>query len=132
MLPFYEGTSVSGADVDTLPREILDRYISEFRDAVAESKKEEVLKLEKEKKSLFEQHKSDQAGVMGSPSPGAGGAAGTAPGGGAGGSTSPSGAARPTAFELEQQAEDEKDDFERFRDEMKAILDDEAAVGGGE
>mmetsp|Transcript_28244 Transcript_28244/g.71697 ORF Transcript_28244/g.71697 Transcript_28244/m.71697 type:complete len:550 (-) Transcript_28244:420-2069(-) len=54
VLPFYENTGLKDMDVDSLPNEVLQQYIADFQTRLAAEKSNEILKLEKQKKELFD------------------------------------------------------------------------------
>eukprot|EP00925_Amoebophrya_sp_RCC4383_P006962 GSA25T00005839001.1 len=54
VLPFYQNTALKDADVDTLPNEVLQQYIADFQSRLAEEKSDQIQKLEKQKKELFD------------------------------------------------------------------------------
>ncbi|CAD7927367.1 unnamed protein product [Amoebophrya sp. A120] len=53
VLPFYQNTPLKDADIETLPNEVLQQYIADFQSRLAAEKSENILKLEKQKKELF-------------------------------------------------------------------------------
>lgn len=47
-------STFSDMDVDSLPNEVLQQYIADFQTRLAAEKSNEILKLEKQKKELFD------------------------------------------------------------------------------
>merc|ERR1712194_591272 len=54
VLPFYQNTELKDADIDSLPNEVLQQYIADFQTRLAAEKSDQILKLEKQKKELFD------------------------------------------------------------------------------
>jgi len=63
--PFYQGTQLSGVDVDNLPQETLREYISEFQIQRAQEQNNQKLMLAKQKGDLLNQAGGDHSGAGG-------------------------------------------------------------------